>query len=93
MQRQLLGMGSWFSPSHSRSMVSTVCAAFEVSASWLCPNVIPYVEEPAIQADPPWVAFTNMSSPTHQIFIYIVTLPGSQLLNTDTSPDLVQLPN
>ena len=74
-------------------MVSTICVAFEVSASWLCPNVIRYVEGPANQADPPWVAFTNMSSPTHQIFIYIVTLPGSQLLNTDASPDLVQLPN
>ena len=74
-------------------MVSTVCAAFEVSASWLCPNVIPYVEEPAIQANPTRVAFTNISSPTHQIFIYNVALPESQLLNTDTSPDLVQLPN
>ena len=74
-------------------MVSTVCAAFDVSASWLCPNVIPYVEEPAIQANPTRVAFTNISSPTHQIFIYNVALPESQLLNTDTSPDLVQLPN
>ena len=74
-------------------MVSTVCAAFEVSVSWLCPNVIPYVEEPAIQANPTRVAFTNISSPSHQIFIYNVALPESQLLNTDTSPDLVQLPN
>ena len=74
-------------------MVSTVCAAFEVSASWLCPNVIPYVEESAIQANPTWVVFTNMSSHTHQIFSYNVTLPESRLLNIDTSPDLVQLPN
>ena len=74
-------------------MVSMVCAAFDVSASWLCPNVIRYVEESAIQANPKRIAFTNMSSPTHQIFIYNVTLPESRLLNIDTSPDLVQLPN